>query len=770
MSYKKYVNNKPIPKFDLGGLYFPYGTTIDDPRNPMNYYAIDYVPLPYMPYDLESELELLKEPTIPKPNLDFGKLREKLDKDLLPAEKEAILSQFDNLVREATQIAVFNPYANFDQNFINLNHKINEFVHNAVLQRAIDNKRNFEKTGTELIKTSDSYALDPTGIPMPITNGQVVKHYTQTEFYRDPLYGSISRADNVNGVSLANNTSFTVADQKSFYDYLDKVTNTKSDTKARGRERGGYIIGATFFEATPIIHTRQGYDFHLENNLRQMTEVKAKILTAFQNANSLEDMERDLLSMSNESVVNSFKTNLQKAKRLVASDMNEYIKLAEGMKLKKEEDITQAQKQLEVIKNKLANNPNDEELLQQKAYYEGIVKNKDKSDVFKFNNIKNTIDLISKNVPKQYAEGLANLLAQEDPLRLQYAIRALRKDPNYAINHIASSPFLRALYSLKKPELFNAVVQNIGSSLEAMDVFVGTNIFTDTMDVFRAQKIELIDKLQDKYIETLNLERVGGGGGSRQEDSLFNSVAYNILTGAGTKYEEEDKKAMSVQEATSFFGITSADIDDNAKQGEGSVSVYRKEEGLSGILVDRIRDGLYKKKEGDKTYSGFVPGKNVGTVYAILENGERVKIDPNSFPQGQVVSISDVQSANLTSISTKSGMVSIPTITAIPDANGNNYIVNVTYRNGETKSINLKDVKLFEAVANSTTQYNITNVKAKKETSSINDNERFVDELRHKAQDKKGTALENRTIHDNLDGNQTKFHTPYNSKIQSGLK
>ena len=291
-----------------------------------------------------------------------------------------------------------------------------------------------------------------------------------------------------------------------------------------------------------------------------MTEVKAKILTAFQNANSLEDMERDLLSMSNESVVNSFKTNLQKAKRLVASDMNEYIKLAEGMKLKKEEDITQAQKQLEVIKNKLANKPNDEELLQQKAYYEGIVKNKDKSDVFKFNNIKNAIDLISKNVPKQYAEGLANLLAQEDPLRLQYAIRALRKDPNYAINHIASSPFLRALYSLKKPELFNAVVQNIGSSLEAMDVFVGTNIFTNTMDVFRAQKIELIDKRQDKYIETLNLERVGGGGGSRQEDALFNSVAYNILTGGGTRYEEEDKKAMSVQEATSFFGITCEDI------------------------------------------------------------------------------------------------------------------------------------------------------------------------------------------------------------------
>mgnify|MGYP007051605131 FL=1 len=179
---------------------------------------------------------------------------------------------------------------------------------------------------------------------------------------------------------------------------------------------------------------------------------------------------------------------------------------------------------------------------------------------------------------------------------------------------------------------------------------------------------------------------------------------------------------------------------------------------------------MYKKKEGDKTYSGFVPGKNVGTVYAILENGERVKIDPNSFPQGQVVSISDVQSANLTSISTKSGVVSIPTITAIPDANGNDYNVNVTYRNGETKSINLKNVKLFEAVANNTTQYNITNVKAKKETSSINDNERFVDELRHKAQDKKGTALENRTIHDNLDGNQTKFHTPYNSKIQSGLK
>lgn len=654
-SYKDYIKGKlggkEVPKFDVGGYLYPYGQTIDDPRNPFHYIALDYVPLPYIPYDMETDLALIKPVTPAKPNLDFSKIKEKLDKDLLPMDKEGIMGEFNKIERELRMLAQVNPYAEFDPYFVKMYNKLLTFANSPYLQKLQDNKEQWGKIEPRLNEQSNSYALDANGFPVGINNSDLATTYrkTLTDVAQNQDAFSLAVTQYSEKDKAVGNIAYKVPQLEKWYNTFDRLTNTGTRHEGVQSDRGGYYFGNVMLQlnALPIIHWQKGFGKDEKSNLPNLTEVQAKLLNAVSTADSYQEIRSNMLSQLDQESVDAFVSQLQNLKATLFNNMQDVLMVAGGLNKENVAKAEELKRKKEELKDKLNKTNNANERQKYEKELKGIDSQIEALELNKqaggYDSYKELLQKIEKH-PK--AKTLSTLLQREDFLKLQYAVRNILTNNSLEAkkNYILSSPFLRTLYQASNNDNeFFEYISLLNKAMDKTDIYVASNIVANTTNLMKAQKFNYSREIKDRYDENIYLYMLpdGAGGGRKKEpDEMYQSEAFIALMDGLVGYNEErDEKFENIPFVENLFGISKNEMAD-VKQVDNTVSILSKNiTAITEKLQENFTYGVkYTEAKGEgkenirvhevSDKDKVVVVDNSGNKY-IVSNGQKVYFNKN---------------------------------------------------------------------------------------------------------------------------------------------
>jgi len=278
MGYKDYIPTKQSGGFLEG--------TIFDSTNPFWYNAYQYVPRDYVGLDVDNNLRLILERSKKKtPEMpDLSKFKEKLDKDLLYAEKSILLDRFNTLERAIREELQYNPYAlSNNPTIIGYFNELVTMYNSAELQSQIDKKNEVVKQIAKARESGqqESYVKDSqTGEYIPVSMGKLAQAFVNSQGmenrYNSMVFGNYTPGKGYENIDFSNVGKGT---EKDFTDKMLEVYSKVETNSSKEGGRRGYISYVDAFGqpthpayATGYIKTVAGGYDRTESNLANLAE------------------------------------------------------------------------------------------------------------------------------------------------------------------------------------------------------------------------------------------------------------------------------------------------------------------------------------------------------------------------------------------------------------------------------------------------------------------------------------------------------------------